>query len=59
MFRPDSRTLEALNLKLGENRLVYQYYISPGVSDRVEIKVFVYGPRDKIIVSDIDGTITK
>ena len=48
-----------MNLNLGENSLSYQYYISPGVTDRVEIKVFVYGPRDKIVVSDIDGTITK
>jgi len=48
-----------MGLKLGENSLVYQYYISPGVVDKVQIKVFVYEPKDKIVVSDIDGTITK
>ncbi len=59
MFRPNNKILKAMGLKLGENSLVYQYYISPGVVDKVQIKVFVYEPKDKIVVSDIDGTITK
>lgn len=58
-FRPSATTLKGFNLKDGENDLTYEYYVSDTVVDKVEVKIFVFNPKEKIIISDIDGTITK
>lgn len=58
-YRPGSDALRAMNLNMGENTLVYEYFISETVKDTISVKIFVYPPKTKIIISDIDGTITK
>lgn len=58
-FRPSGETLKSFNLKEGENSLTYTYYVAQGVLDQVSVKIYLYKSSDKVIISDIDGTITK
>ena len=58
-LRPSVVSLNSFNLKEGENDLVYEYHVTESVVDRVEVKIYLYKCTDKIIISDIDGTITK
>lgn len=51
-----SESLHKLNLKYGKNTLEYKI---AGVNKRIEVSVYLWNETDKIIVSDIDGTITK
>lgn len=44
---------------MGENDLVYHVKYSRRVSTTIRVKVYVYDSNSKIIISDIDGTITK
>ena len=56
---PSSDTLEKFNLRLGENDLVYRYEYADNVTSSLKIKIFFYTPETRIVISDIDGTITK
>lgn len=58
-FRPSNGLLKRMNLKMGENDLSYEYYISSTTTDKINVKIFLYPHTAKIIISDIDGTITK
>ena len=58
-LRPSAASLKSFNLRDGENSLAYEYYVTEGVMDKVEVKVYQYNHTDKIVISDIDGTITK
>lgn len=58
-YRPGSEMLKNMDLKLGENNLVYEYHVTETVKDKVEVKIFMYTANCKMIISDIDGTITK
>jgi phosphatidate phosphatase PAH1 len=58
-FRPSTTNLKRLELKEGENELTYEYYIAEGVLQKICIKIYLFNSTDKIVVSDIDGTITK
>lgn len=58
-FRPSAADLKAFNLKDGENDLVYEYHIRETVLEKVSVKIFMFKSSEKLIISDIDGTITK
>lgn len=52
---PTSAQLAALKLRSGENTLTFM--VSEGVS--VTSKLFLWSPNTKVVISDVDGTITK
>lgn len=58
-LRPSEGDLKSFELREGENDLVYEYYVNDSVLDRVQVKIYLYNSNDKIVISDIDGTITK
>ena len=58
-FRPTSQTLDLLGFKDGENTIGYEYTVADGVTDIIEVKLYLFHSKAKIIISDIDGTITK
>lgn len=58
-FRPSTSSLAMLDLNYGENELIYEYCIAEGILQQIKVKVYLFSVTDKIVVSDIDGTITK
>lgn len=58
-YRPTSQTLDLLGFKDGENTIGYEYSVADGVTDIIEVKLYLFHSKVKIIISDIDGTITK
>ncbi|KAL0266001.1 UNVERIFIED_CONTAM: hypothetical protein PYX00_011718 [Menopon gallinae] len=51
-----SDQLRSLNLRHGANNVVFKL---SGINQKLEAKIFLWGQDEKIIISDIDGTITK
>jgi len=51
-----SEDLDTLNLKPGRNKA---RYVCPELSASLDFSVFLYGEDDKLVVTDIDGTITE
>lgn len=51
-----SHDLHKLHLQYGRNTLEYKL---AGMDKRIEVCMYLWNENDKIIVSDIDGTITK
>lgn len=51
--------LKALNLKPGQNKVRYIVQSSFQGSQYVEGCIFLWPTSTKIVISDIDGTITK
>ena len=51
-----SEDLTALNLQPGQNKA---RYVCPELSATLEFSVFLYDEHDKLVVTDIDGTITE
>lgn len=51
-----SKELEMLNLNPGKNDVVFKI---GGSNQQLEASIYLWDENDKIIVSDIDGTITK
>ena len=58
-FRPSNSLLKRMNLRMGENDLTYEYFISAKATDKINVKIFLYPHDSRIVISDIDGTITK
>ena len=50
--------IRKFNLKMGPNKLVYSVNIE-GKIKSVEGSIYLYDSSDKVVISDIDGTITK
>lgn len=48
-----------MNLLYGENEVVYIIAHNPDQKTELKVKVFLYKPHVRMVVSDIDGTITK
>lgn len=48
-----------MNLKFGENQLTYIVAHCYDSSVEVDVKIFMYHHEQRLVVSDIDGTITK
>ncbi len=53
-FQPDSHTISQLRLRPGKNTISF-------ITSRVTLHadIYLYGLGDKIILSDMDGTMTK
>ena len=60
-LKPDANILESLNLKEGINELIYKFKGNLNKEHTFVTRVFYYPyrPQYRIIVSDIDGTITR
>jgi phosphatidate phosphatase LPIN len=56
---PSSDTLKSLNLREGENDLTYVIADNPSQQVEIRVKIFLYASNKRLVVSDIDGTITK
>eukprot|EP00744_Colponema_vietnamica_P001504 GILI01002485.1.p1 GENE.GILI01002485.1~~GILI01002485.1.p1 ORF type:complete len:750 (-),score=177.32 GILI01002485.1:588-2693(-) len=56
---PIAADLKRLNLKEGANLIRYRTTSSLRGSTYIEGRIFLWGPNTKIVVSDVDGTITK
>jgi phosphatidate phosphatase LPIN len=57
--RLSSEQIKKLNLKPGANEIMYSVTTALQGTTRIESYVFLWSYDDKIIISDIDGTITK
>lgn len=57
--RLSSSIIEKLNLKMGQNEIEYSITTALQGTTRITSYIFLWNYDDKIIVSDIDGTITK
>lgn len=51
-----SEQLRSLNLRYGANDIVFKL---SGINQKLEAKIFLWRQDEKIIISDVDGTITK
>ena len=51
-----SQDLEELNLKAGLNEA---RYVCPELGEIIEFHIFLYSEADKLVLTDIDGTITE
>jgi phosphatidate phosphatase PAH1 len=62
-LRPDPNVLKSLVVKQiitpGENKIRYVYYNSSISSKHVDARLFAWYSTDRLIISDIDGTVTK
>lgn len=58
-LRPSYYSLKTFGLLEGENDLVYEYHVTDTVIDQVRVKIYLYKNTDRVVISDIDGTITK
>ena len=47
-----------MNLKEGMNKAKF-ILISGNIKEEINMKIFLWNYNDKLIISDIDGTITK
>lgn len=55
-LRLNSEELKSLDLNSGKNDVVFKV---SGVDRQLEASIYLWSENDKIVVSDIDGTITK
>lgn len=53
---PNDEQLRGLNLQPGVNKVTFKL---SGINQKLEAKIYLWKHTDKIIISDIDGTITK
>jgi len=58
-LRPNSAQLESLNLNQGINTITYTVTSNLQGTQQVKGNIFLWNYDDNIIISDIDGTITK
>jgi hypothetical protein len=56
---PDSGMLSRLGLRMGENRAKFSLEIGAGVFEETEFRIYLWDENEQIVVSDIDGTITR
>jgi phosphatidate phosphatase LPIN len=54
--KPSSEELESLGLQAGMNTIRFR---AVEVAQQVSARVYLWDYRDKIVISDVDGTITK
>ncbi|CAD8212848.1 unnamed protein product [Paramecium pentaurelia] len=60
ILKPHSSILKQLGLQKGDNKITYRLCI-PKKNDIVELHgtIYLYDQKTKLVISDIDGTITK
>ena len=55
---PDTETIQKMNLKQGLNKA--KFILNTGATkEEINMKIFLWDYNEKLIISDIDGTITK
>jgi len=59
MFTPSSAQLEMLNLKEGQNSVTFSCYSSLWGTQTATAYIYLMPWNSKVVVSDVDGTITK
>ena len=58
-FIPTSNQLKQLNLKKGQNKISFVYSDDSNDIQTLESYIYLWNYTDKIIISDVDGTVTK
>lgn len=58
-LKPNSEILKSFDLKLGKNTITYTIKTEYQGTSVLEAYIYVYNNNSKIVISDIDGTITK
>ena len=48
-----------MRLKYGKNVAKFVLDVGLGTTEEIEMKIFLWDHQEKIVISDIDGTITK
>ena len=56
---PTSEQIAQLPLKAGSNTLAFEVYSRLQGRSRIEATLFLWSPTAKVVISDVDGTITK
>jgi len=56
---PTSEQMAMLNLRPGSNTLAFEVYSRLQGRSRIEATLFMWSPTAKVVISDVDGTITK
>ncbi|KAI4375032.1 hypothetical protein MLD38_012950 [Melastoma candidum] len=59
VFKPTSNQLASLNLKEGSNIATFLFYTSMLGKQQVEARIYLWKWNSRVIISDVDGTITK
>merc|ERR1719174_3385331 len=59
MFTPTSKQLDMLNLKDGQNTVTFSCYSSLWGTQTATAYIYLMPWNSKVVVSDVDGTITK
>eukprot|EP01104_Vermistella_antarctica_P009207 TRINITY_DN2349_c0_g1_i1.p1 TRINITY_DN2349_c0_g1~~TRINITY_DN2349_c0_g1_i1.p1 ORF type:complete len:1063 (+),score=241.93 TRINITY_DN2349_c0_g1_i1:157-3345(+) len=57
-LRPSSQQLKSFHLKPGQNRITFYVKAERGVQ-QVTSQIYLWSSSDRIVISDIDGTITR
>ena len=58
-LKPHSNILKSFNLKIGKNTIVYSITTEYQGTSSLEAYIYLWNNNTKIVISDIDGTITK
>lgn len=58
-MKPNSDILKSFDLKEGKNTITYTIKTEYQGTSVLEAFIYVYKNNSKIVISDIDGTITK
>jgi phosphatidate phosphatase LPIN len=58
-LRPSQDMLNSLNLKPGKNEICFTVHSSLQGTQSITGRVFLWTPEQKIVISDVDGTITR
>ncbi|WOL02790.1 hypothetical protein Cni_G11509 [Canna indica] len=56
---PTSKELASLNLKEGQNMVTFSFSTSVLGSQQVDARIYLWKWNTRIVISDVDGTITK
>ncbi|KAJ8772840.1 hypothetical protein K2173_028017 [Erythroxylum novogranatense] len=56
---PTSEQLASLNLQLGSNSVTFTFSTSMWGQQKVEARIYLWKWNTRIVISDVDGTITK
>ena len=56
---PDSEKIRKMKLKYGKNVAKFVLDCGTDAKEEITMKVFLWDDHEKIVISDIDGTITK
>lgn len=58
-LKPNNNILKSFNLKFGKNTIVYSVTTEYQGTSTLEAYIYLWKNNTKIVISDIDGTITK